>query len=185
MLSVILSTWCYRQEFLFQVGAESLGVLAKALTTVYLLVRPDCRHLGLHIFSLAQLAFAIVKTATFYAYFVWLVATADRDSQPNSDSNCDKTQIPRSAKNKLPSDFPFQSLSDFFPSTTVTKHSSPSSSTSVSPSSSVPLVDPDLASLSWTFVKQTVVKQLLTEGERYVMTFFDALSFADQVSSVE
>jgi len=42
------------------------------------------------------------------------------------------------------------------------------------------LLDPALCGLTWSFFKQTVVKQLLTEGERYVMTFFDAVSFADQ-----
>jgi hypothetical protein len=34
--------------------------------------------------------------------------------------------------------------------------------------------------LTWSFLKQGVLKQILTEGERYVMTFFPVLSFADQ-----
>ncbi|CAG0918562.1 unnamed protein product [Notodromas monacha] len=36
------------------------------------------------------------------------------------------------------------------------------------------------ASLTWSFFKQGFMKQLLTEGERYVMTFIPVLSFADQ-----
>ncbi|RWS11149.1 protein RFT1-like protein [Dinothrombium tinctorium] len=34
--------------------------------------------------------------------------------------------------------------------------------------------------LVWSFFKQTVVKQILTEGEKFVMTFFNPLSFAEQ-----
>jgi oligosaccharide translocation protein RFT1 len=34
--------------------------------------------------------------------------------------------------------------------------------------------------LTWSFFKQTVLKQLLTEGERYAMTIFNILSFGDQ-----
>ena len=149
-----------------QVGAESLGVLAKALTTIVLLLRPDCRHLGLHIFSIAQLAYALVKTATFYAYFARIVI--------NSKKLSDKTKQDSMASEALPADFPFRTLRDFLPSSTLSEESSHPSP------SFVPMADPELTSLSWTFFKQTVVKQVLTEGERYVMTFFDSLSFADQ-----
>lgn len=38
----------------------------------------------------------------------------------------------------------------------------------------------ELVALSSSFMKQTVVKQLLTEGEKFVMTFFNPLSFAEQ-----
>lgn len=38
----------------------------------------------------------------------------------------------------------------------------------------------DLALLTWSFFKQGFLKQLLTEGERYVMTLFNVLSFANQ-----
>lgn len=34
--------------------------------------------------------------------------------------------------------------------------------------------------LAWSFFKQSFLKQLLTEGERYVMTFLNVLSFGDQ-----
>ena len=37
-----------------------------------------------------------------------------------------------------------------------------------------------LARLTWSFFKQSFLKQLLTEGERYVMTFLSVLSFGDQ-----
>ncbi|CAL8102717.1 unnamed protein product [Orchesella dallaii] len=34
--------------------------------------------------------------------------------------------------------------------------------------------------LAWTFFKQGILKQLLTEGERYMMTFLDVLTFEEQ-----
>ncbi|CAL8335567.1 unnamed protein product [Lota lota] len=41
-------------------------------------------------------------------------------------------------------------------------------------------VDWTLARLTWSFFKQSFLKQLLTEGERYVMTFLNVLSFGEQ-----
>ncbi|XP_076202264.1 man(5)GlcNAc(2)-PP-dolichol translocation protein RFT1 isoform X2 [Aptenodytes patagonicus] len=35
--------------------------------------------------------------------------------------------------------------------------------------------------LTWSFFKQSFLKQILTEGERYVMTFLNVLNFGDQV----
>ncbi|XP_012494000.1 PREDICTED: protein RFT1 homolog [Propithecus coquereli] len=36
------------------------------------------------------------------------------------------------------------------------------------------------AKLTWSFFKQSFLKQILTEGERYVMTFLNILNFGDQ-----
>uniref|UniRef100_A0A3Q4GIF0 Protein RFT1 homolog n=1 Tax=Neolamprologus brichardi TaxID=32507 RepID=A0A3Q4GIF0_NEOBR len=41
-------------------------------------------------------------------------------------------------------------------------------------------LDRNLARLTWSFFKQSFLKQILTEGERYVMTFLNVLSFGDQ-----
>lgn len=38
----------------------------------------------------------------------------------------------------------------------------------------------DLCILSYSFLKQSVVKQILTEGERYVMTMSPVLTFSQQ-----
>lgn len=43
-----------------------------------------------------------------------------------------------------------------------------------------PLFDWTLARLTWSFFQQSFLKQILTEGERYVMTFLNVLSFGDQ-----
>lgn len=59
-------------------------------------------------------------------------------------------------------DFPFGSMKFFLPRMGITKLPS------------------ELSTLVWTFFKQGVLKQLLTEGERYMMTFLDMLSFEEQ-----
>jgi oligosaccharide translocation protein RFT1 len=43
-----------------------------------------------------------------------------------------------------------------------------------------PFLDTSLLIVAWTFLKQGAVKQLLTEGERMVMTIFNPLTFAEQ-----
>ncbi|XP_013787696.1 protein RFT1 homolog isoform X1 [Limulus polyphemus] len=60
--------------------------------------------------------------------------------------------------------FPFTSVKDMLPRRIKDK----------------PFLDWTLANLTWSFLKQTVMKQFLTEGERYVMTLFNVLSFAEQ-----
>ncbi|KAK7101753.1 man(5)GlcNAc(2)-PP-dolichol translocation protein RFT1-like [Littorina saxatilis] len=68
------------------------------------------------------------------------------------------------AKNDDGDNFPLMSVSDFFP------HAIPGKA----------LFDVHVVHLTWSFFKQSFLKQILTEGERYVMTFLDVLSFADQ-----
>nr|CAG4640795.1 EOG090X04LH [Eulimnadia texana] len=43
-----------------------------------------------------------------------------------------------------------------------------------------PVIGFDLAYLTLSFFKQGILKQILTEGERYIMTIFSVLSFAEQ-----
>lgn len=43
-----------------------------------------------------------------------------------------------------------------------------------------PTFDAEQVALTWSFFKQGLLKQLLTEGERYLMTVFHMLDFAEQ-----
>jgi oligosaccharide translocation protein RFT1 len=45
-------------------------------------------------------------------------------------------------------------------------------------------VNARLLTLTGSFVRQSLLKQLLTEGERYIMTFLPVMSFAEQVRKV-
>ncbi|XP_014239575.1 protein RFT1 homolog isoform X3 [Cimex lectularius] len=63
-----------------------------------------------------------------------------------------------------PDDFPFKSLKDFLPKKLPGQAP----------------VDWKLCILTWSFLKQGILKQILTEGERYVMTLFAVLTFYEQ-----
>lgn len=60
--------------------------------------------------------------------------------------------------------FPLTSLTDLLPKPLPRQH----------------VIDLQLAKLTWTFYKQSMLKQILTEGERYVMTFLNVLNFGEQ-----
>ncbi|XP_044157367.1 protein RFT1 homolog [Bufo gargarizans] len=60
--------------------------------------------------------------------------------------------------------FPLHSMMEFFPRYSLSQD----------------FLDWKQAWLAWSFFKQSFLKQILTEGERYVMTFMNVLSFGDQ-----
>ncbi|KAB0364571.1 hypothetical protein FD754_008727 [Muntiacus muntjak] len=68
---------------------------------------------------------------------------------------------PESAKQQA---LPVSSMTDLLPSMTRSRA----------------FVNWEEAKLTWSFFKQSFLKQILTEGERYVMTFLNVLNFGDQ-----
>ena len=67
-------------------------------------------------------------------------------------------------KELVKNDFPLKSVRDFFPQTI--------------PGQS--FISWGLAHLTWSFFKQSFLKKILTEGERYIMTLFRVLTFSQQ-----
>ena len=59
--------------------------------------------------------------------------------------------------------FPFKNVKDFFPDFNMAN-----------------IFDPYYTNLVTSFYKQSLIKQFLTEGEKYMMTFFNILSFDEQ-----
>eukprot|EP00042_Codosiga_hollandica_P030797 m.181113 g.181113 ORF g.181113 m.181113 type:complete len:538 (+) comp53461_c0_seq4:79-1692(+) len=119
-------------------AAEGIALTTRCLTIIVLLVlRPE---LGLHIFSIAFLLYAVVLNAVYIAYFLLF---------PQSHNG-----LLRSYRSFLPQSIEGQW---WFRSTGAAV---------------VPLVA--------GFLKQSVLKQLLTEGERFMMTFLRILTFTEQ-----
>ncbi|XP_014779942.1 protein RFT1 homolog [Octopus bimaculoides] len=134
--------WVITQAFMFvklKVLMEGLLLIVKAAITMFLVIYKP--HLGLIIFSLAQVVSMMVYVGAFYVFFIFY--------------------IQRRKENK---DFPLKTFRDFFPKFLQNQ----------------PFINKDLTSLTWSFMKQSFLKQILTEGEKYVMTLFQVLSFADQ-----
>ncbi|XP_068747153.1 man(5)GlcNAc(2)-PP-dolichol translocation protein RFT1-like isoform X2 [Montipora capricornis] len=74
--------------------------------------------------------------------------------------------IQRSPKDKgsVEFDFPLKTVRDFFPH----------------PIRGKSFISWGLANLTWSFFKQSFLKKILTEGERYIMTLFKVLTFSQQ-----
>lgn len=60
--------------------------------------------------------------------------------------------------------FPLKTLRDFFPCIIANKS----------------IISWGMAKLTWSFFKQSILKKVLTEGERFIMTIFKVLTFAEQ-----
>ena len=67
-------------------------------------------------------------------------------------------------KDETLKEFPLKTVRDFFPRIT---HSEP-------------FISLPLANLTWSFFKQSFLKKILTEGERFIMTILQVLTFAEQ-----
>lgn len=73
-------------------------------------------------------------------------------------------QNTRKEEGSTTNDFPLKSIRDFFPQSVPGKS----------------FVSWGLARLTWSFFKQSFLKKILTEGERYIMTLFKVLTFSQQ-----
>ncbi|XP_063229918.1 protein RFT1 homolog [Bacillus rossius redtenbacheri] len=146
------------QAFLFvrlKVVLDTALVLVRTAIFVPLIVHSPNR--AVVAFSVAQLASATVYSLGFYAYFYAYIRDRNRRAALRKKDGPAPADDPDD-------DFPFRSLYDFLPAKV----------------DGLPPIDRRLAALTWSFFKQGVLKQVLTEGERYVMTVSSVLSFREQ-----
>ena len=101
--------------------------------------------------SLGLLAFCFAQFVQSLTYFILYYAYFSHYIAANASQNDEG--------------FPLRSFSHIFPTSKSLKSL---------------FVNLELLSLTWSFFKQSLLKQILTEGERYVMTFFNALNLAQQ-----
>lgn len=106
-------------------------------------------------YSIAQLLSSAYYTVVLYGYFTYesgrLRRCREKQSKDSGDE-CDDQALP------------FASTLEIIPFI----------------GSNGSQLDRDTTKLTWSFMKQTLFKQLLTEGERYIMTVFSVLTFAEQ-----
>ena len=110
-----------------------------------------CPSYGLQAFCVARLIHSLCVSISYYTYFTYKL-------HKNKKSRISKVNSP-DAK----SEFPFNAFHQILP-------------TNPSPTTSLPIN----SILLWSFSKQVVLKQMITEGEKYMMTIFGLLSFEDQ-----
>eukprot|EP00794_Sanderia_malayensis_P003237 gene3237-3718_t len=148
--------WLVGQAFLFvrvRVLIEALALAVKCLSTISLIVLlPDN---AVYAFCIAQSLHALCYVFMYYFYFTKCINNAYATNASSSvDKKTDEIEC-----------FPFQNFTDFLPNLT---------------NKDGPLIDPSYAKLVYSFMKQSILKQFLTEGERYVMTIFNVISLGQQ-----
>lgn len=110
-------------------------------------------------FSVAQILSVVTYTGLYYVYFIYRIY-ADNNLSSHRDDSAEL----RKDTSETHSDFPLHSVKDIFPKKLKNQDQ----------------IDRNLSSLIWSFLKQGVMMQLLTEGERYIMTLLNVLTFAEQ-----
>lgn len=151
--SVILvaQSYCFVK---LKVVFETIYIISRTITFVSLvLIYPN--H-AINAFSIAQISSSLTFAILYYGFFWWFI------NQMNQIRQKDKIE---SAMFKDMQDFKFTSVLDFLPCHMENKDK---------------LVNENLIGLTVSFAKQSVVKQILTEGERYVMTISPVMTFSQQ-----
>ncbi|XP_069693388.1 man(5)GlcNAc(2)-PP-dolichol translocation protein RFT1-like [Periplaneta americana] len=159
------------QAFLFvrfKVVIDTIHILVRTATFTPIIVYSP--RLAVLAFSIAQVLAAVVYTVGHYVYFHYYIKNLMK-KRALKEKNNENGRIPvnyrfvrRDSITELEDEFPFESLMDFLPAKMDNQ----------------PIIDHDLARLTWSFFKQGILKQVLTEGERYIMTLFSVLSFSEQ-----
>lgn len=149
-LYVISQAFHYIKFKIFFVGS---GITLRCIIMA-VLVAFDPRN-AIWAYSVAQLISSAYYTVVLYAYFTFesrRLRHGCEDKSKDSSRKCNERVLP------------FTSVFDIIPFI----------------GSNGTQLDRNITKLTWSFMKQTVFKQLLTEGERYIMTVFSILSFAEQ-----
>ncbi|XP_041979569.1 protein RFT1 homolog [Aricia agestis] len=174
--------WCVALSCIIELCSANLVLVAQLYCFVKLKVILDTLHIFvrtvlflsiiLYDRSLALIAFSIAQVGSigavvlaYYYFFHWYV----RNKSLYAKGALKTKLIPAVILERLYSnmeDFNFTSLKDFLPKYL----------------GSVDTFNKKLSTLTFSFAKQGVVKQLLTEGEKYVMSMSPVMTFSEQAT---
>ncbi|XP_072759418.1 man(5)GlcNAc(2)-PP-dolichol translocation protein RFT1 [Anoplolepis gracilipes] len=111
-------------------------------------------------FGIAQLVAAVFYTTSHYVYFHYYIAT-----KLNKCTQKRRMSLKDSSDEYVVREFPFRTVKDFLPCQLENNDS---------------YFDKKLTILTWSFFRQGILKQILTEGERLIMTIMPVLTFTEQ-----
>lgn len=160
-LALVAQHFCFIK---LKIVLDTLHIFVRTLLFLSIIIYD--RSLALIAFSIAQVGSIFVVVLSYYIFFYWYVK-----NKPLYAKGALKSQlIPDAVLHKLyenMDDFQFTSIQEFLPkylgsiSTTFNKK---------------------LSTLTFSFAKQGLVKQLLTEGEKYVMSMSPVMTFSEQAT---
>ncbi|XP_044760485.1 protein RFT1 homolog [Coccinella septempunctata] len=148
---LVVQSFCFVK---LKIVLETLYVLTRTTIFVCLVIHDPNTAIGA--FSIAQIVSALVLCLSYFVFFAWYI--------PELKMNNKKEQTNSKLFNDM-KDFPFESVLDFFPGVMKNDNN---------------LLNKDLCVLTMSFAKQSIVKQILTEGEKYVMTISPVMTFTQQ-----
>ncbi|XP_030751272.1 protein RFT1 homolog [Sitophilus oryzae] len=157
--SVILvaQSYCFVK---LKIVFETIYILSRTFIFVYFVL--SYPNNAITAFSLAQIFSAVILCGLYYGFFTWYILKLNEIKALDGD---DKKTSHNGTLFADMSDFPFRSILNFFPGFMFNEDES---------------INRKLLVLTVSFVKQCVIKQVLTEGERYVMTISPVLTFSQQ-----
>ncbi|XP_045498048.1 protein RFT1 homolog [Colias croceus] len=160
-MALVAQLFCFVK---LKVVLDTLHIFVRTILFLSIIIYD--RSMALIAFSIAQVGSIAVIVIAYYCFFYWYIK-----SKPLYAKGALKSRlVPDSVLQKLYSnmdDFNFESLRDFLP-----KYLGSINNT----------FDKKLSTLTVSFAKQGVVKQLLTEGEKYVMSASPVMSFSEQAT---
>ncbi|KAL7301815.1 hypothetical protein TKK_0005423 [Trichogramma kaykai] len=147
--------------FLFvrlRIVLDTIMIALRTMTFVFLILyNPENALLA---FGVAQLVAAVFYTTSLYGYFHIYIKRLKRHKLKRRMSVSDD-----GVEEYIESEFPFVTIKEFLPGQLENNDS---------------YLDRKLTILTWSFFKQGILKQVLTEGERLIMTILPVLTFSEQ-----
>lgn len=151
---LVAQSYCFVK---LKVIVDTIYVIVRTATFVILVLwQPEY---AINAFSIAQVLSSIVLSACYYGFFYWYIENLNVIKKKGADYKHQSKMF------QDMHDFEFKSIREFMPYAMENSES--------------PL-NKDLVILTVSFAKQSFVKQILTEGERYVMTISPVLTFSEQ-----
>lgn len=160
-VALVAQLYCFIK---LKVALDTLHIFIR--TVLFLSIVIYDRSLALIAFSVAQVGSIGTIVLSYYIFFYWYIKNKPLYAKGALKSNIVPEPILHSLYDNM-DDFQFTSLKDFLPkyigsiNTTFNKK---------------------LNTLTLSFAKQGVVKQLLTEGEKYVMSVSPVMTFSEQAT---
>lgn len=160
-MALVTQLFCFVK---LKVALDTLHIFVRTVIFVSVIIYD--RTLALVAFSLAQVCSIAAVGIIYYIFFYWYI----KNKPLFAKGALKNTFVPESVLTKLyenMDDFQFTSLKEFLPKWL----------------GSINLTfNKKLSSLTVSFAKQGIVKQLLTEGEKYVMSVSPVLTFSEQAT---
>lgn len=144
---------------------DTLHILVRSL--IFITVVLQNSSIAIYAFGIAQLSSAFTIIIGNYWFFHVYIKRLKQYRLDVANRTNDKNQAIQQPYYENMDDFPFNSIFEMIPG--VMRNTGT-------------YFNSDLKILVWSFAKQGVLKQVLTEGEKYVMSLSPVLSFSEQAT---